>query len=263
MTMLAACTTEQRSEPAKPDEPAKLGKLGTVNFPTSGSQQAQVHFLWGVAALHSFWYAVALDEFRESTRIEPDFMMGYWGEAMAHNHPIWGDPQETEAARKVLEKIKDTPKLTPRERAWLQVVKILYGEGDKPTRDRAYSAAMEKIHRDYPDDAEAALFYALSLLGTVHPEDPAGLQTGCARGPSLKRFTGKTPITPARRIMLSMRMMILSTPIKRSTPRGATLKSPPKRHTRCTCLRISSCNSGCGRRRPRRTKRRGRLQING
>jgi hypothetical protein len=35
-----------------------------------------------VAALHSFWYAVALDEFRESTRIEPDFMVGYWGEKL-------------------------------------------------------------------------------------------------------------------------------------------------------------------------------------
>jgi hypothetical protein len=31
---------------------------------------------------------------------------------MAHNHPIWGDPQETDAAREVLEKIKDTQKLT-------------------------------------------------------------------------------------------------------------------------------------------------------
>jgi hypothetical protein len=31
--------------------------------------------------------------------MEPDFMMGYWGEAMAHNHPLRGDPQETEAAR--------------------------------------------------------------------------------------------------------------------------------------------------------------------
>jgi hypothetical protein len=132
MAMLAACTTEQPSEPVKPDEPAKLGKLGTVNFPTWGSQQTQAHFLRGVAALHSFWYAVALDEFRESTRIEPDFMMGYWGEAMAHNHPIWGDPQETEAARKVLEKITDTPKLTPRERAWLQAARSYMARAISP-----------------------------------------------------------------------------------------------------------------------------------
>jgi len=92
--VLAACTTGQQSKPA---EPAKLDKLGTVAFPASCSNHAQANFLRGVAALHSFWYEVALDEFRESTTIDPDCMMGYWGEAMAHNHPIWGDPHVTRA----------------------------------------------------------------------------------------------------------------------------------------------------------------------
>jgi hypothetical protein len=89
--------------------------LGKVDFSTSAqSPKAQDHFLRGVAALHSFWYPVALEEFRASTKIEPDFLMGYWGEAMAHNHPIWGDPQDAEAAREVLENIKDISSVTPR-----------------------------------------------------------------------------------------------------------------------------------------------------
>jgi hypothetical protein len=197
MVLLVACTAEHQSESIRSDESVRLDKLGTVNFPTSAqSERAQAHFLRGVAALHSFWYPVALDEFRESTKIEPDFMMGYWGEAMAHNHPIWGDPQETDAARQVLEKINDTSKLTPRERAWLNAVKVLYGEGDKPSRDRAYSAAMEKIYREYPDDAEAALFYALSLMGTVNPEDPAGLQTRLRAGEIASAIYQKNPNHP-------------------------------------------------------------------
>jgi tetratricopeptide (TPR) repeat protein len=53
----------------------------------------------------------------------------------------------------------------------LNAVKTLYGEGDKLTRDKAYCAAMEKIYRDYPEDLEAASFYALSLLGTVRPDE--------------------------------------------------------------------------------------------
>jgi tetratricopeptide (TPR) repeat protein len=149
---------------------AQQSKLGKVDFPTSGSRKAQAHFIRGLAALHSFWFEEALDEFRESTKAEPDFMMGYWGEAMAHNHPLWSE-QDTEAARKVIEKIKDTPKLTARERAYINAVRALYGEGDKLTRDRAYQAAMEKVYRDYPDDLEAACFYSLSLLGTVRPGD--------------------------------------------------------------------------------------------
>ncbi|HYN23659.1 MAG TPA: hypothetical protein VES69_01290, partial [Pyrinomonadaceae bacterium] len=149
---------------------AQDSQLGKVEFQTSGSERAQAQFLRGLAALHSFWYEEALEAFRESTRIEPDFMMGYWGEAMAHNHPLWSE-QDTSAAREVIKKIKETPQLTPRERAYLDAVKMLYGTGDKRARDTAYSAAMEKIYRDYANDLNAAAFYSLSLLGLVRSEE--------------------------------------------------------------------------------------------
>jgi len=149
---------------------AQTSQLGKVEFPTSGSPQAQAHFLRGLAALHSFWYEEALEAFRESTRIQPDFMMGYWGEAMTYNHPLWSE-QDTPAGKLVIAKIKDTSRLTPRERAYLDAVKLLYSAGDKNARDVAYSAAMEKIYRDYPDDLDAASFYSLSLLGLVQPGD--------------------------------------------------------------------------------------------
>jgi hypothetical protein len=143
---------------------AQESQLGSVEFKTSGSEKAQAHFLRGLAALHSFWYEEALEAFREATKAEPDFMMGYWGEAMAYNHPLWSE-QDTPAARLVIAKIKDTPRLSARERAYLNAVKVLYGDGDKHSRDEAYSAAMEKIYTEYADDLDAAAFYSLSLLG--------------------------------------------------------------------------------------------------
>ena len=149
---------------------SQSGALGQVDFPTSGSKAAQAHFLRGVAALHSFWYEEALEAFREATKVDPNFVMGYWGEAMAHNHPLWNE-QDTEAARKVIAHIRDTGKLTARESAYLKAVKVLYGEGDKQARDLAYAAAMEKVYMEHPDDLEAASFYALSLLGAVRPTD--------------------------------------------------------------------------------------------
>jgi tetratricopeptide (TPR) repeat protein len=149
---------------------AQQSQLGRVEFPTSGSPQAQAHFIRGLAALHSFWYEEAAEAFREATKVDPDFMMGYWGEAMTLNHPLWSE-QDLTAARAVIAKIKDTPKLIDRERAYLNAVKALYGDGDKRARDTAYSAAMEKIYRAYPDDLDAAAFYSLSLLGLTSPSD--------------------------------------------------------------------------------------------
>jgi len=163
---LAALMIASAAAPSR----AQQSQLGKVDFPTSGSEKAQQHFLRGVAALHSFWYEEALDAFREATKVDPGFMMGYWGEAMAHNHPLWSE-QDTEAARKVVAKIKDSPKLSGKEVAFLNAVRALYGEGDKRARDLAYSAIMEKIYNENPDDLEAASFYALSLLGLWRPED--------------------------------------------------------------------------------------------
>jgi Tfp pilus assembly protein PilF len=149
---------------------SQSGALGQVDFPTSGSKAAQEHFLRGVAALHSFWYEEALEEFREATKVDPGFVMGYWGEAMAYNHPLWNE-QDTEAARKVLAKIPATGRLNARESAYLNAVRALYGEGERAARNLAYAAAMEKVYTEYPLDLEAASFYALSLLGAVRPVD--------------------------------------------------------------------------------------------
>src|SRR3989442_14846117 len=114
LVMLAALTISI-SPSALSAQQSKLGKLGKVNFPTSGSEKAQTHFLRGLAALHSFWFEEALDEFRESTKIEPDFAVGYWGEGMAYNNRLWAE-KERECARKKIEKIKETWKITVRER---------------------------------------------------------------------------------------------------------------------------------------------------
>ena len=157
MLMLVFSTLPANASPQE-------SKLGKIEFPTSGSAEAQRHFLRGVGALHSFWYEEAIEAFRKSTAVDPDFMMGYWGEAMAHNHPIWRE-QNLEAAKTALGKIMGTENQTARERAYLNSVKLLFGKGDKRSRDHAYSNAMKEIYQEYPKDLEGACFYALSLLG--------------------------------------------------------------------------------------------------
>jgi len=149
---------------------AQTAQLGSLKFPTSCAKAAQPNFERGVLALHSFWFEEALEAFRESTKSDPKCVMGYWGEAMAHNHPLWAE-QDTESARAVLARVKDTSGLLPKEREWWSAVQALFGDGDKLTRDKAYSAAMGRMYRQYPEDLEIATFYALSILGTVRPGD--------------------------------------------------------------------------------------------
>lgn len=147
--------------------------VGVVDFENSGAASAQDAFQRGVALLHNFEYARAAGEFRKAQAIDPDFAMAYWGEAMTHNHAIWME-QDRDAARAALGKLGASPKKraakagTPRERAYLNAVEILFGDGAKEKRDFLYEGAMAGLRVDFPDDEDAAAFHALAILGTAH-----------------------------------------------------------------------------------------------
>jgi tetratricopeptide (TPR) repeat protein len=156
---------------AQPADPPPT--VGQVAFANAGAPKAQAPFLRGLALLHNFEYPAAAAAFREAQGADAGFAMAYWGEAMSYNHPVWME-QDRGAARAALARLAATPEArraragSERERRYLDAVEILYGEGGKMERDRAYSQAMEALHRRYPDDVDARAFYALSLLGLAH-----------------------------------------------------------------------------------------------
>ncbi len=152
-------------------------EFGTITFPTSGAPAAQAAFLTGVKALHNFQFDEAAVAFKEAQKADPAFAMAYWGEAMSHNHPLWAQ-QDVEAAKAVLDRLAPTHEervaraALPKEKAFLVAMHELYfSPGDKLARDQAYSQAMARMYVQWPDDHEVAVFYALSLLGTVRPGD--------------------------------------------------------------------------------------------
>lgn len=144
---------------------------GEVSFANSGSRAAQAPFLHGLAMLHNFEYDFAAADFRKAEQIDPNFAMAYWGEAMTFNHPVWNQ-QNRHAALAALEKLGPTTAdrlakaPTQREKDYLQTLDVLYGDGPKQPRDQRYAEAMSALHHKYPDDVDAAAFYALALLGT-------------------------------------------------------------------------------------------------
>lgn len=153
--------------------PAALSQTnaGEVSFPNSGAPAAQSAFLHGLALLHDFEYEFAAKDFREAEKIDPNFAMAYWGEAMTFNHPVWNQQNRT-AALAALARLGPTPEArlakvpANREKDYLRSLDVLYGDGPKKERDQRYADAMAKLHEKYPDDIEAAAFYALALLGS-------------------------------------------------------------------------------------------------
>jgi hypothetical protein len=152
------------------------GQLGVVHFANSGSPRAQPAFIRGLLLLHSFEYAAARHQFQTAETLDPSFAMAVWGEALTYNHTLWNE-QDTAAARAALAKLGATPSEqvakgpTQRERDYLASVERLYGPGDKPARDAAYSSALGDLSRRYPKDLDARSLYALSLLGLSPKRD--------------------------------------------------------------------------------------------
>ncbi len=137
-----------------------------VNFPNSGAATVQPAFLRGMVALHNFAFHTAVKDFRAALAIDRGFALAYWGEALSYAHFVWGD-ENVAAGRRVLRQepaAVDPAKITPREQGYIDAAQALFGEGNRETREAAFADRMRALHAQYPDDVEAAVFYALALI---------------------------------------------------------------------------------------------------
>lgn len=163
LVLIVSCSTKKGEE---------TYKLGQLIFDVTGKEKARPAFMKGHLLLHSFEYADAAEAFREAQQIDPDFTMAYWGEAMTFNHSIWQE-QDYEGGKAVLAKLGQTSEermaraKTEIERAFINSLSVLYGDGTKAQRDQAYADFLGNMYEKYPDNHEVASFYALALLGSV------------------------------------------------------------------------------------------------
>jgi hypothetical protein len=152
-------------------------KFGTVSFPTSCAPGVQRSFERGVALLYSFEYDESENQFKEVSAQDPKCAMAYWGQAMSLYHQLWNRPGKSDLQRgsELLEKAKGLKPATARERDYIEAAAVFYRDTDKldhPHRAEAYSAAMGDLYQRYPQDREAGVLYALSLLGSGPERDP-------------------------------------------------------------------------------------------
>ncbi|MGO8915677.1 MAG: hypothetical protein ACLQJR_07200 [Stellaceae bacterium] len=150
--------------------------VGQVHFPISCSAPAQQQFDRAVAMLHSFWYPEAAKTFAAVGETDPGCAMAQWGVAMSVWYPLWYPPSEAslKMGAAAVEKARSIGAKTDRERDYIEAIGAFYkdwGTSDHRARSIAYEKAMEQIYLRYPDDLEAAVFYALALDATAPPTD--------------------------------------------------------------------------------------------
>lgn len=159
-----------------PDVRAQEGQFGEVNFPISCSVTAQAQFNRAVAMLHSFFFPETVKAFTALAQQEPSCAMAYWGIAISQrpNPLVAPFPAELmDKGRQAIEAGRAAAK-TQREKDWIEALATFFKDYDKVdlrTRTLAYEAAMAQLAERYPDDTEAAVFYALALNEAVDLSD--------------------------------------------------------------------------------------------
>ncbi len=152
-------------------------KLGKVSFPTSCLPAVQEQFDRGVALLHSFAYTPAENAFRGVAESDPRCAIAHWGIAMTYFHQVWDpplSPATNPIAAREIQLAQQTGAGTERERKFINALGLIYQGADTvPYQTRAlnYQHAMGDLAAGNRNDAEAQVFYALSLLASASPAD--------------------------------------------------------------------------------------------
>ena len=152
-------------------------RLGEVSLPISCSPAAQQQFDRAVAMQHSFFFPETVKAFTAIAEKEPSCAMAYWGIAISQRpNPLVG-PFPGDVLKRgweAIEKARAASQKTEREIAWIEALAAYYQDyASVPQQRRTanYEAAMARLWARYPDDAEAAIFYALALNEAADPAD--------------------------------------------------------------------------------------------
>lgn len=150
--------------------------VGKVSFIISGDENIKKQFNFAIALLHSFEYDDAEKVFARIINSNPHTAMAYWGVAMCNYHPLWTPPETPELTKgaRALEIARSIESKTTRESDYINALSTYYNNWEKldhRTRCNQYEAAMKDLYEKYPNDKEAAIFYALALDAAADPND--------------------------------------------------------------------------------------------
>jgi hypothetical protein len=149
-------------------------QLGAVRFPTSCAPRVQRTFERGIALLHSFAFETAEAAFRQVAQDDPHCAMAHWG--IASTFDRWGmaDAEQLKRGWAEIKIAKSLHAPTAREHDYIAALSAFYSKPERKDEQRGRRAliGMERVYRRYPEDHEAAAFYAFALMGSDDDADP-------------------------------------------------------------------------------------------
>ncbi len=180
----AACTGAGQSDALAEGYPAGTevldadgNSLGSIAFNTTCSPDADALMRRGLSLVHHMTFTQGEAVFREAAAVDPECALSYWGVALSFVHPLWPDvpPDDAfETGWELLQKARDLGTADERELAYVSALEAYYRDGlqrSEPERLTSYAEAWARVSAAYPQDPEAALFRALSLLSTASNAD--------------------------------------------------------------------------------------------
>jgi tetratricopeptide (TPR) repeat protein len=171
---LAPAASAQHERHSTNNEPAKLmaGLSDLHHQVSTGNQEAQKFFDQGLALIYAFNHEEARRSFEQAAKLDPKMAMAQWGIALAvgpnYNEPQI-DPERLTAARRALGRADELATgATEKERDYIAALtKRFHIPNDLKKSAMDYRDAMSALRKKYPEDVDAAVLYADSMMNLI------------------------------------------------------------------------------------------------
>lgn len=172
LVFLAASVVAQHEHHAPgTSEPAKLipGLANLHHAVSTKNAEAQNFFDQGLLLIYGFNHEEAKRSFERAAQLDPKLAMAFWGVALAvgpNYNEAQIDPSRLLAADMALEKAKElSANASEKERGYIDALaKRFQLKVDLKKCAVDYKDAMSALYKKYPEDVDAAVLYADSLM---------------------------------------------------------------------------------------------------
>lgn len=176
LVFLFSCSLAVGQHPSSPPVTLMSGLGDLHHAVTTSNPEAQKFFDQGLRLVYAFNHDEARRSFQRAAELDPTMAMAYWGIAEAVG-PNYNDPANALRRQQAYEAVHKAKQLSANgpahERAYIDAMAQRYS--DDPQADLRqlavnYANAMREVARKYPDDLDASVFFAESLMN-LHPWD--------------------------------------------------------------------------------------------